>query len=70
MNSGRRFAHPDDTCFASSLRKQGPITTGPGFFPWRRVSVPKDKPRRMGPRVRGDDVERMTSGSTSPLRGR
>jgi hypothetical protein len=40
----------------SSLRKQGPITTGLGRRESRRPAVPKERPRRMGPCFRRDDM--------------
>src|SRR6266849_9135828 len=39
----------------SSLRKQGPITTGVRNEQSRRPPVNTEGPRRMGPRFRGDD---------------
>jgi hypothetical protein len=39
----------------SSLRKQGPITTGPGCVKRLLPSCHIETARRMGPRVRGDD---------------
>src|SRR3984893_13049017 len=39
----------------SSLRKQGPITTGFGSYKRFLPPCPNETTRRMGPRVRGDD---------------
>ncbi len=49
---------------SSSLRKQGPIATGARCERRCLPARPNDGPRRMGPRVRGDDTlvcERITS---------
>src|SRR6267154_1724395 len=47
----------DSNCW-SSLRKQGPRTTGDCEY-WKSASgLPQDGPRRMGPCVRRDDVVR------------
>jgi hypothetical protein len=45
----------------SSLRKQGPITTGFRGYERPLPAYPNESTRRMGPRFRGDDVLRLVA---------
>jgi hypothetical protein len=64
-----------NSLLSSSLRKQGPITTGGDCYGSRLPQCPIDTTRRMGPRVRGDDElsrsrRRRTHLSSPGLTGR
>src|SRR5665811_495983 len=48
--------------YASSPRTRGPITPGVPCEGRHLPDCPKEKPRRMGPRVRGDDIFRVLFG--------
>src|ERR1700722_14024366 len=55
MARSQRFDRIAKCPYESSPRTRGPITPGVSVLKKEAAAVPKANPRRMGPRVRGDD---------------